>query len=121
MCGITGILSTDPKLDKLSLVRKMSDTMRHRGPDGGGFWMNESGDMAFGHRRLSIIDLSENGHQPMHYAGRYTIVFNGEIYNYVELRNFLIERNYVFKSRCDTEVILALYDLKGSDCLKDLN
>ena len=122
MCGIAGILSKDFRVDKLSLVKKMSDSLSHRGPDGEGRWLNVGGEVAFGHRRLSIIDLSENGYQPMHYAnGRYTIVFNGEIYNYIELRNFLLENNYTFKSKCDTEVILAMYDWKGVDCLQDLN
>lgn len=122
MCGISGILSSSSTLDKLSLVRKMSDSIKHRGPDGEGYWMNKGGEIAFGHRRLSIIDLSENGHQPMHYGdGRYTIVFNGEIYNYIELRDFLIGHNYRFSSESDTEVILALYDYKGTDCLEYLN
>jgi len=122
MCGISGILSNERSLNKLSLVKKMSDSIIHRGPDGEGYWSNSDDNIAFGHRRLSIIDLSENGKQPMHFCNeRFTIVFNGEIYNYIELRDFLIKHNYKFKSQSDTEVILALYDFKGAECLSDLN
>lgn len=95
----------------------MSDTLVHRGPEGEGFWMNESGHVGFAHRRLCIIDLSDAGAQPMHYLNRYTIVYNGEIYNYIELRETLITHGYNFRSQSDTEVILAAYDYYGKDCL----
>ena len=100
----------------------MTDALRHRGPDGEGFWTNPAGNMGLGHRRLSIIDLTETGSQPMHYAdGRYTIIFNGEIYNYIELKEFLLKKNYTFQSTSDTEVLLALYDLKKEKALNDLD
>lgn len=122
MCGISGILSNGQFDDKRKLVKRMADAISHRGPDGEGYWTNPSHNIAFGHRRLSILDLSENGSQPMHYAdGRYTIVFNGEIYNYLEIKSDLLKRGYQFRSTSDTEVILGLYDLKGTDCLQDFN
>ena len=95
----------------------MTDSLVHRGPDGEGHWISDDNFLGFGHRRLSIIDLSENGDQPMHYLNRYTIVFNGEIYNYKELRTQMIKRGYKFKSFTDTEVILACYDLYREKCL----
>ena len=70
----------------------MTDAMAHRGPDGSGMWQNESGAVALGHRRLSIIDLSNDAAQPLHYLNRYTISYNGEIYNYIELRNELLQK-----------------------------
>ena len=100
----------------------MTNSLAHRGPDGEGQWINEKANIGFGHRRLAILDLSKAGHQPMHYANdRYTITFNGEIYNYIELREKLQQKGYQFKSNTDTEVLLALYDLKKENCLKDLD
>ncbi len=95
----------------------MTDIIAHRGPDGEGSWISPSGLAGLGHRRLSIIDLSEAAAQPMHYMGRYTIIHNGEIYNYRELRSLLGSKGYSFSSRSDTEAILAAYDHYGSDCL----
>ncbi|MEP7319153.1 MAG: asparagine synthase (glutamine-hydrolyzing) [Panacibacter sp.] len=117
MCGIAGIISKDQEL--LSSVKKMTDVMVHRGPDGDGFyrWNNT----AFGHRRLSIIDLSDNGKQPMHYQNKYTITYNGEVYNYIELRKELEHYNYQFITYTDTEVMLAAYDYWGKDCLHHFN
>lgn len=96
----------------------MANVMQHRGPDGEGQWINKSGHVGFGHRRLSILDLSENAAQPFHYLNRYTIIHNGEIYNYIELKNELIKLGYSFKSGSDTEVITAAYDLYKNDCVK---
>ncbi len=96
----------------------MTDAISHRGPDGEGYWKNDSSNILFGFRRLAIIDLSETGNQPMHYLDRYTIVHNGEIYNYIELREELERKGYRFRSQSDTEVILASYDCWKSDCLK---
>lgn len=121
MCGIVGIFSFDSKIE-CDTVKKMTDSIIHRGPDGEGHWINASGRIALGHRRLSIIDLTENGKQPMQYSnGRYTITFNGEIYNYIELRRILKLAGYLFTSNSDTEVLLALYDQKKENCLTDLD
>ncbi|MBL7901665.1 MAG: asparagine synthase (glutamine-hydrolyzing) [Bacteroidia bacterium] len=119
MCGIAGIFSKK-KVD-LSLVKKMADVIYHRGPDGEGYWMNNDENLALGHRRLSIIDLSDAAKQPMHYNGRYTLTFNGEIYNYVELKKELIKEGFRFNSDSDTEVLLALYSKYGNNCLELLD
>lgn len=110
MCGIAGILSPINEAVNKQVLKEMTNAISHRGPDGEGHWINESGNLGFGHRRLSIIDLSPLGSQPMHYMGRYTIVFNGEIYNYLEIKKDLEGYGYKFKSNSDTEVLMALYD-----------
>jgi asparagine synthase (glutamine-hydrolysing) len=117
MCGISGIISPDSSLVNASRIQKMTDTLAHRGPDGEGQWINEIGTVALGHRRLAIIDLSEVACQPMHYLSRYSIVHNGEIYNYIELQEALQKKGYSFFSKTDTEVIAAAYDCWGEDCL----
>jgi asparagine synthase (glutamine-hydrolysing) len=115
MCGIAGIISiTGVNRERL---KKMTDAQAHRGPDGEGFWTNDDTTTALGHRRLAIIDTSHAAAQPMHFASRYTIVHNGEIYNYIELREQLQKKGYVFVSQSDTEVILAAYDCWQQDCL----
>src|SRR6266567_1060827 len=106
MCGIAGIIQSSSKYN-LQDVKKMTDAIAHRGPDGEGFWQNNNETVLLGHRRLSIIDLSDNAAQPMHYLNRYTIIHNGEIYNYIELREELKKKGYVFNSQSDTEVIVA--------------
>ena len=118
MCGIAGILSPNPSNISPGRLQKMTEAIAHRGPDGEDTWLSPSGLIGLGHRRLAIIDLSPAGAQPMHYADRYTIVHNGEIYNYLELRNILSSKGYTFSSRSDTEVILAAYDHYGPDCLQ---
>ncbi|MBK7666201.1 MAG: asparagine synthase (glutamine-hydrolyzing) [Sphingobacteriaceae bacterium] len=121
MCGIAGIVSFKENVG-LQRLKHMTDVITHRGPDGEGHWINTEGKVCFGHRRLSIIDLSANGKQPMHYAdGRYTITFNGEIYNYIEIKQELLAKGYKFQSESDTEVLMALYDLKREKCLNDLD
>lgn len=95
----------------------MTDALAHRGPDGEGHWQHEEGSVLLGHRRLSIIDLSDAGRQPMHYLNRYSIVHNGEIYNYVELKEALQQKGYSFQSKTDTEVILAAYDCWQQECV----
>ncbi len=121
MCGIAGILSENPNLISKEKLVKMTDSIIHRGPDGSGHWISEDGRVGFGHRRLSILDLSEAGAQPMHYMDRYTLTFNGEIYNYLEIKASLLKKGYKFRSNSDTEVLLALYDLKKDNCLQDLD
>ena len=110
MCGIAGIWNFDGKPISDETIIKFTDTLSHRGPDGRGIWHNEHRNLAFGHRRLAIIDLSHEADQPLHYAdNRYHIVFNGEIYNFIEVRDELKLKGYVFKTDSDTEVILAAY------------
>lgn len=135
MCGITGIISK--KNISSSLIKKMNDKIIHRGPDEAGFLLGGKCDIdiemdklqttespisfAFGHRRLSIVDLSPLGHQPMCFKDRYWIVYNGEVYNHIELRAELEENGYQFVSHTDTEVIMAAYDFWGADCLNKFN
>lgn len=122
MCGIAGIYKLDDSSVSEHELKNMTDIISHRGPDGEGQWINKSGKIGFGHRRLSIIDLSDKAKQPMHYAnGQYTITFNGEIYNYIEIKENLIKAGYVFTSTSDTEVLLALYDQKKEKCLDELD
>jgi asparagine synthase (glutamine-hydrolysing) len=118
MCGIAGILSADARKVTTERLNKMTTAIAHRGPDGEGAWISGSGLAGLGHRRLSIIDLSSAGAQPMHYLHRYTIIHNGEIYNHPELRSLLLTKGYSFSSRTDTEVIAAAYDHFGADCLQ---
>ncbi|MBU4220132.1 MAG: asparagine synthase (glutamine-hydrolyzing) [Euryarchaeota archaeon] len=110
MCGITGFLgSAHQKVNLLvTTVKQMADTLNHRGPDDSGVWVDAETGIALGHRRLSIVDLSSTGHQPMHSAcGRYVIVFNGEIYNFKTLRRELEPLEQKFRGHSDTEVMLA--------------
>ncbi|MFI3115576.1 MAG: carbapenam-3-carboxylate synthase domain-containing protein [Clostridia bacterium] len=146
MCGITGYLDLDNGVDYKTL-KKMNDVIKHRGPDDEGFtifnqsttFLNGSDSvtsfvdnindenlpetfLGFGHRRLSILDISENGHQPMTYFdSEMYITFNGEIYNYIEIRKDLIELGYKFLTECDTEVLLASYIEWGEECVSKFN
>ncbi len=109
MCGIAGTTSLRSRVD-LETIVAMCDTLKHRGPDDRGAWLSPDGRVAFGHRRLSVIDLSPLGHQPMVSSdGALCITFNGEIYNYRELKKELEDLGHRFKSRSDTEVLLASY------------
>jgi asparagine synthase (glutamine-hydrolysing) len=117
MCGIAGIISTVANNDA-SILRCMLHAIAHRGPDGEANWQNPNAHCQLGHRRLAIIDTSAKAAQPMQYAGRYSIVHNGEIYNYKELRETLQKKGYSFNSASDTEVILAAYDCWQQDCLR---
>ncbi|MEO5683325.1 MAG: asparagine synthase (glutamine-hydrolyzing) [Chitinophagaceae bacterium] len=118
MCGIAGIISVNQQLVTKDRLIKMTSSIAHRGPDGEDHWINDTGTAGLGHRRLSIIDLSPGGAQPMHCLNRYTIVYNGEIYNYIELRQMLISKGYIFYSRSDTEVLVAAYDCWKEQCLQ---
>jgi asparagine synthase (glutamine-hydrolysing) len=116
MCGIAGILSKQGSPTR-EQIKRMTDSMSHRGPDAEGFYVD--GPLAFGHRRLSIIDLSDAANQPFtDFSGRYTVIFNGEIYNYEEIKPELPD--YPFRTHGDTEVILAGYIKWGAGCLKYL-
>ena len=136
MCGIVGTISK--KNISASEIKIMNDSIAHRGPDGEGFFFagnftnninlekiisrpSNNLNVAFGHRRLSIIDLSEQGQQPMSYMDRYFITYNGEIFNYIEIKEELKKLGYFFKSQTDTEVILAAYDAWGVDCQNKFN
>jgi asparagine synthase (glutamine-hydrolysing) len=119
MCGICGklIFRSDEAVSP-ALVKAMADTIYHRGPDDEGYYV--SGPIGLGFRRLSIIDL-QSGHQPLsNEDGTVWIVFNGEIYNYQELRAFLLSKGHVFKTKTDTEVIVHLYEEFGPECLQKL-
>jgi asparagine synthase (glutamine-hydrolysing) len=121
MCGIAGFISLSPRENGLELLKSMTDALEHRGPDGEGHWLDESGQVGLGHRRLSIIDLSDIASQPMHVNDRYVIIFNGEIYNYVELRELLKSKGYSFRSDSDTEVLVCIYDAYREKCLDYLD
>ncbi|MBN1150601.1 asparagine synthase (glutamine-hydrolyzing) [candidate division WOR-3 bacterium] len=147
MCGIAGILSINSDVDPV-VILNMTNRIKHRGPDDEGFIhvsdsgcitelrgddskinkpahikdFNRPARLLLGHRRLSIIDTSSAGHQPMPYKNRrYWIAFNGEIYNYLELKEYLRSRGRFFYSNTDTEVILAAYDVWGENCVKHFN
>lgn len=122
MCGIAGILKFNAQSVEAREIKKLTDAIAHRGPDGEGCWINKSENLGLGHRRLSVLDLSDNASQPMHYAdGRLTIVYNGEIFNFAELREELGNKGYKFTSDSDTEVLLASYHYWGKDCLHKFN
>ena len=117
MCGIAGIVSANTSKLHKDRLKLMTNVIAHRGPDGEGHWINENGNVGLGHRRLSIIDLIHEADQPMHYLNRYSIIFNGEIYNYIELKEILHTQGYTFRTSSDTEVLMAMYDRDKEDCL----
>jgi asparagine synthase (glutamine-hydrolysing) len=120
MCGIVGVASATERADE-GVVRAMRDALVHRGPDDAGLWMSEDGGVALGHRRLSILDLSPAGRQPMAADdGALQIVFNGEIYNYRDLRAELEGKGRRFRSTSDTEVLLTAYAEWGEGCVARL-
>lgn len=120
MCGIAGAIALNSGRDRLSdpldiVVERMARTMIHRGPDGSGIWKSHAGEVALAHRRLAIIDLSDAGRQPMSYADRFWVTFNGEIYNFRELRTRLHAVGCSFHGHSDTEVLLAAIAEWGID------
>lgn len=119
MCGIAGFLCVNGRVisNPESILEKMNDLQHHRGPDGNGIWHDPREGIGLAHTRLSIIDLN-TGHQPMHFESGNVITYNGEIYNYVELRQELGEQN--FRTTSDTEVILRAYEKWGSQCVEHL-
>src|SRR3989338_6677699 len=120
MCGITGKLSFRGADVAASDIERMNSAIAHRGPDGTGIYLSPDHKVGLGHQRLSIVDLSPLGAQPMRYVDRYEIVFNGEIYNFQEEKKLLKKMGYRFNSHTDTEVILALYDAYKEDCVQHL-
>ena len=123
MCGIAGIISTQFSAFELrERVSAMQSRLRHRGPDDAGTYIDPQSRAALAHTRLSIQDLSPSGHQPMSSPdGRYTIVFNGEIYNFHDLRRDLEKSGEEFVSHTDTEVLLKLYSREGEECVRQLD
>jgi len=118
MCGITGFYLKENSFSKENLLVKMNDTITHRGPDDSGIYISPDKKVGLAQRRLSIIDLSPAGHQPMcNEDESIWIVFNGEIYNYIEIKKELLKKEHVFKSNTDTEVIIHAYEEYGSKCI----
>jgi asparagine synthase (glutamine-hydrolysing) len=118
MCGIAGIVKKDGGQVLKSEIKNLTDIISHRGPDDEGFYIHNN--FALGHRRLSILDLSIAGHQPLNYQN-IKVIFNGEIYNYIEIRKELEKANFKFKTGTDTEVIAAAYLYWGEDCVNQFN
>ncbi len=118
MCGIFGVINNNQPVDENKVIAAR-DIIEHRGPDDKGIFVSPDKSAALAHRRLSIIDLSSAAHQPMTTDGRYTIVFNGEIYNYQEIQNSKVKSQNLH-SHSDTEVLLNLYIQYGKDCLNML-
>lgn len=118
MCGISILIDSNNKSIEQRLIKSVNDKVSHRGPNDEGFFYGSN--FAFGHRRLSILDLSQAGHQPMQWK-HLCITFNGEIYNYVELRKELLQLGHIFKSSSDTEVILAAYEQWGTKSFSKFN
>jgi len=121
MCGIVGIVSRDGSRVNPEQLARMRDRMRHRGPDDEGIWSAPSSEVVLGHRRLSIIDLSPAGRAPMgNEDDTVQVTFNGEIYNHAELRRDLTDRGHRFRSHCDTEVLVHLYEEHGEHMVDHL-
>jgi asparagine synthase (glutamine-hydrolysing) len=122
MCGIVGIVSRSGQPVDLALLERMRDTMVHRGPDDAGLWRRDgAGNVALGHRRLSIVDLSPSGRAPMaNEDGTVQVTFNGEIYNHGDLRERLERSGHRFRSRCDTEVLVHLWEEEGEAMVEHL-
>ena len=117
MCGVNGIFNISGNIsdDINVLIGRMNDCIAHRGPDDSGTWRNDNDRVYLGHRRLSIIDLSTAGHQPMLNEHGSALIFNGEIYNYRELQALI--KGHHLKSGSDTEILMELYQQKGHDAL----
>src|SRR3954464_3785667 len=116
MCGIAGFIDDSLQPDEAKkAIGDMLKCISYRGPDATDSWSENA--VTLGHNRLSIIDLSDDGKQPMHHFDS-VIIFNGEIYNYIEVRNELVQKGYKFTTKSDTEVVLAAYREYGSDCVK---
>lgn len=122
MCGIAGIIKFNGSTILTNEIDELTDSLVHRGPDGRGTWFNQNKNIALGHRRLSILDLSIAGQQPMVSQNeRFVIALNGEIYNFIEIKQTLLDKGYIFKSETDTEVILTAYQEWGLTMLDRFN
>lgn len=122
MCGIGGIvIEQGSEVSLPNAISNLIASLKHRGPDDDGYFIDSQNSIGLGHTRLAIVDLSSAGHQPMHSSdGRYSLVFNGEIYNHSKLRDVLEAQGHSFHSRSDTEVLLKLFQIHGVDCLSML-
>lgn len=122
MCGIAGIVNINNSTLSLKTLKTFTDSMYHRGPDGSGYELMNNSRLGFGHRRLSVLDLTDAGKQPMYSPDQKQIItFNGEIYNFIEIRNELKSKGEVFVTDTDTEVIVRAYKTWGKDCFKKFN
>ena len=120
MCGIVGVCNLNGVPVEPRLLKSMTDVIAHRGPDGEGHYAD--GPVGLGHRRLAVIDLSSSGDQPMFNKNRsVSIIYNGEVYNFKELRKVLQDLGYEFRSQSDTEVILHAYEEWGDRCVEQFN
>ncbi|UWX60789.1 asparagine synthase (glutamine-hydrolyzing) [Chryseobacterium oranimense] len=119
MCGIAGLIYKNSTTVLEESLKKMTDKMSHRGPDAEGFFVYQS--LGLGHRRLSIIDVSESANQPFFLEDKLVLVFNGAIYNYIEIREELKQNGYSFKTTSDTEVLINSYDFWGEECVNKFN
>ena len=119
MCGIAGYINLNKNSADLNILKKMTNSIAHRGPDGEGHWVDRN--IAIGHRRLAIIDLSKNANQPMNLNNNLVLSYNGEIYNFKEIRNELINLGHQFKSKSDSEVVLHSWDEWGKECVSKFN
>jgi asparagine synthase (glutamine-hydrolysing) len=119
MCGISGLINKNNDSVDMLEIKTITDIISHRGPDGEGFLLGSN--FALGHRRLAIIDVSSEADQPMWHDSKYAIVFNGEIFNYLEIKSDLQKLGFIFKTKSDTEVILIAYECWGFDCVKKFN
>src|SRR5665647_279029 len=121
MCGIAGYISLNNTITEQQL-KQAALLMEHRGPDANGFYFSDDKAVGLAHRRLSILDLSTSANQPMFSAdGRYCIVFNGEVYNFKELKEQLADKGASLKTTADTEVILELFVQQGTSCFAKMN
>src|SRR5688572_11979721 len=120
MCGIVGLVGSGIRPDERASAQRMSDVIRHRGPDDSGLWSSGDGLATLAHRRLAVIDLTAGGHQPL-VQQQTAVVYNGEIYNFRELREQLRQKGESFQTESDTEVLLAAYRVWGARCVERLN
>src|SRR3954471_19894550 len=121
MCGIVGVYGRRSGPVDVEQVLRMRDAMRHRGPDDEGVWRSDAGEIVLAHRRLAIVDLSPAGRAPMgNEDGSVQVTFNGEIYNHVALRRELESAGHRFRSQCDTEVLVHLWEAHGPEMVQRL-
>ena len=122
MCGISGIIDFDNQKILSQEINLFTKSLSHRGPDGSNFFLNNNRSLAFGHTRLSILDISDRANQPFYFDNKNLVLtFNGEIYNFVEIKKELEGFGYKFKTTSDTEVLLLAYHKWGVDCQQKFN